>query len=222
MFLKFFNNTYKTNKVFFLAYFTVLLIGGIFLAIFPKGSFLLFLNHNHNVFFDYFFKIATYLGDGLFILPLLLIFAFVKLRYSILVLASYLLSGGLAQILKRIFDVPRPKVFFAGKELLYFVPGVDVYSYHSFPSGHAATAFSYCLIISIASGSKSLKFVAFLLASFISISRVYLCQHFLIDIYFGSMLGIISTIILDYILGRIPKFNSSVRLNNPLFKNNNS
>ncbi len=218
MFIDYLKNILKSNKAFFVPFFLVLAVGAGLLGFTSKGDFLLFLNSNHNTFFDYFFKYLTFLGDGYFVLVVIIIFGIYRIRNGILILSGYLLSGALAQIFKRIFDLPRPKTYFSGKIVLNFVPGVDVYAFHSFPSGHAATAFAYCLMLSILTKNNYLKFLTFLLALFIAISRVYLCQHFLMDIYFGSIIGLISAVFLDYFFSSSKSINRSKWMNYSLIK----
>lgn len=202
----FVNKCIRNARYFFIPYFIFLLAAGLFLIFSPKGTLLLFLNENHNDFLDLFFKFLTNLGDGLFVLFLLPVAAFFSLRRVLVIFVSFLISGAFAQLLKRIFDMPRPRVYFEGKELLHFVQGVTVYAAHSFPSGHSATAFSFCLALALMTKSRMLIFLAFFLAVMIAISRVYLNQHFLIDIYFGSIVGVLSTLMTEYIFRSESRF----------------
>jgi membrane-associated phospholipid phosphatase len=59
----------------------------------------------------------------------------------------------------------------------------------SFPSGHATSAFALFLCLAFLSANRYIKLISFMSACFIAFSRVYLSQHFLIDIYFGSIIG---------------------------------
>jgi membrane-associated phospholipid phosphatase len=55
----------------------------------------------------------------------------------------------------------------------------------------------FCLL-SIFTRNKALGYVWFCLALIASYSRVYLSQHFFGDIYFGSIIGVISTVAIYY------------------------
>jgi membrane-associated phospholipid phosphatase len=74
---------------------------------------------------------------------------------------------------------------------LTFVAGVDVHTgATSFPSGHTMTAFAlYGLLAFLLTEKKWIGFFLSLLAIGAAISRVYLVQHFLQDIYLGSLMG---------------------------------
>ena len=86
-------------------------------------------------------------------------------------------------------------MYFEDNGVLNMVEGVDIHSYHSFPSGHTATAFLAAALLIVTIKNKTLSVLAILVACMVGISRVYLLQHFLIDIYFGSIVGIASVLI---------------------------
>jgi membrane-associated phospholipid phosphatase len=67
-----------------------------------------------------------------------------------------------------------------------------MHSFFSFPSGHSAGAFSLFFMISlILSGKrKFLGVFLFLLAMLTGYSRIYLGQHFPVDVYAGSIIGV--------------------------------
>jgi len=60
---------------------------------------------------------------------------------------------------------------------------------HSFPSGHSASAFALCLSLAIILKKRVWQLAMFLAAITIAYSRVYLSQHFLVDIWAGSAIG---------------------------------
>jgi membrane-associated phospholipid phosphatase len=159
----------------------------------PKGVSHLFINRYHLPLTDIFFKYFTNLGDGLMPFIIALVMAFFSYRKSILILASGIISGLLAQILKRIIFINaiRPAKFFESSTL-HFVDGVKMYLEHSFPSGHSATIFALCLCLASLTTSNLKKIVLFCTAILVAFSRVYLSQHFLMDIYAGSIIGILS------------------------------
>jgi membrane-associated phospholipid phosphatase len=64
----------------------------------------------------------------------------------------------------------------------------------SFPSGHATSAFAIFLAVALISGNRYVKVLCFIFACLVAFSRVYLSQHFLIDIIAGSMIGCIGTL----------------------------
>lgn len=187
------------NQWFFLAY-TLFFISGLFLIVFvPKGDIILLLNRNRSDFFDFFFRFITLLGDGFFLIIIFLILLVIRIRFALLSFLSFAFSGIFTQIAKHIFSIPRPKSFFA-PGILHFIEGVKVYSSNSFPSGHSATAFAFFLMLALILKNKKLGIVCFLLALTVGISRIYTLQHFFIDVYFGSLIGVIFSILTFYFI----------------------
>jgi membrane-associated phospholipid phosphatase len=185
----------KKNKSYFIIYLIFLIIGAPLLLMINKGDVVLWLNENHTPFWDQFFKTATFFGDGAFFGLVLIPLGFIRIKhifYGLAVLAS---SGLTAQIFKRIFDMPRPLRYFGDAVALHFVEGVKVYSYNSFPSGHSATGFALCLLLTILIPNKKLGFLFGICAIIIGLSRSYLVQHFFMDVYFGSIVGVVMTLI---------------------------
>lgn len=116
---------------------------------------------------------------GLFIISILLFF--INLNLFI----DFILTGTICfitvKILKIIFKRIRPI------EHIYNDNVVPMDRY-SFPSGHAAASFSLSIILIYFFPHLTILFI--LIAVFISISRVYLLFHYLIDILAGAILGI--------------------------------
>jgi membrane-associated phospholipid phosphatase len=181
---------FTENKYFYYSYFLFLIAGAATLLFIDKGDVVLFLNGNHSMFYDRFFVVTTLLGDGLFYGAALLIIVLIRIRYAIIGLLAFLSSGLAAQSLKRIFDLPRPRAFFDSDAALHFVESVSVHHHHSFPSGHTASAFSLFLVLAIIARNKYLGPMFLAIAVLVALSRIYLLQHFFIDIYFGSILGV--------------------------------
>jgi membrane-associated phospholipid phosphatase len=156
-----------------------------------KGDFLIWLNAHHTGAMDFFFTYWTHLGDGLVFAFLGILFLLTSYYRTIVLIAAVISQTIVIQGLKRFVfgDVVRPKRYFENFESFYQVPGVEIHSANSFPSGHTATAFTVAVLLSLMTGSKRVSAVLMIMAILVGISRVYLLQHFFIDIYFGSMIG---------------------------------
>jgi len=194
--------TLKVNKPFFLLYIVFVLLGGLWQILWSPTEIFLLINGSYSTFSDNFFQYFTNIGDGAFFVAVIFLFLFIQYRYALIGVGSFALSSLLAQGLKRyVFeDALRPKAVFEGSSYtLHWVDGLVVHSHNSFPSGHATTAFAVFSLLSLASNNKNWGFLYFTLALLAAYSRVYLGQHFFADIYFGSVLGIISTL-LAYLL----------------------
>ena len=152
----------------------------------------LWLNQYHNSFLDAFFKYVTYLGDAWLLLPLF-IFALRRNYFLSLVLfVSTVFESLLVQVvLKNGFfsDIVRPIKYISQSELLHRVEGVTVHSLHSFPSGHAQTAFLIFTFLALFCKRRAMAYVLIFVAALVSLSRVYLLQHFFVDIWVGSLIG---------------------------------
>lgn len=175
----------------FVLYFITTLTISIF---WDKGTFLLWLNDKHNAYGDVFFKYATHLGDGLIYLFLAIIFVIYRYFNLILLAATALLQTIIVTIGKRlIFDLPRPRSFFENSEEIFnMVAGVKVYTAHSFPSGHTASAFAVATLLICLTKNKLYQVLLMLGAILVAISRIYLLQHFLMDTVAGALVGMLS------------------------------
>jgi membrane-associated phospholipid phosphatase len=164
---------------------------------YSKATIHVFLNSFNNGFADIFFKNITHLGDGIFIPIFIIIMLFIRFRYAFFVIIVYTVSGLFTQLLKRTFfeDVVRPTKFLDAIAELHLVPGVEQLCCKSFPSGHSTTAFGIMICFAIVLQNRYLKLFSFILAALIAYSRVYLSQHFLLDIFVGSLIGAITGLI---------------------------
>lgn len=137
----------------------------------------------------------TDLGDGLFVIALTIIIALFNYRKAFLLITSYAATSLVAQVLKYIFDAPRPKIYFSHElSRIHFVKDIYILSVHSFPSGHSVTAFSTAVVITYLCRHKGWGIPALLIAILVGYSRMYLSQHFFEDVMAGSVIGVIVTI----------------------------
>jgi membrane-associated phospholipid phosphatase len=173
----------------------VAFLGLILLPFYDKGEIELVINAQHHPFLDSFFSTVTHLGDGLILIVPILLFLFHKYCY----LALITLASGIHLLLvhlgkKWLFHgMPRPAEFF--KDIpFYEVPGVTLHHWGSFPSGHTATAFMLASFFYLVLPKKfKLHSILMGIALLVGISRVYLMQHFLVDIWAGALIGLFST-----------------------------
>jgi membrane-associated phospholipid phosphatase len=102
-------------------------------------------------------------------------------------------SGLSADLLKFIFGRARPKLLLE-QGIYGFGFFHTEHAWTSFPSGHSATAMSAALTLSLIFPRYRPGFFA--AALLIAASRVVLDQHFLSDVVAGSMLGIVTVVLL--------------------------
>jgi membrane-associated phospholipid phosphatase len=168
-----------------------IVVGGLLLCLFSKVAIHLFINRYHSSYGDIFFTHATLLGDGISATLVVVVLLFINYRSAATLAVSNILCAVIIQSLKRtIFtDSIRPIQFFHGIHNLYVVSGVEIYSFNSFPSGHSATIFTTCAILSLKTDHKIVRACLLGAACLIAFSRVYLSQHFFEDIYTGAIIG---------------------------------
>ncbi|UII35044.1 phosphatase PAP2 family protein [Fulvivirga ulvae] len=189
------------------------------LMVFEKGAITLVINQNHSTLLDNFFRIVTYAGDGVVFAISTVLLLFVSFRQALLSAGIGIVHALSILILKRGFfsDLSRPKNFFPDDVALHFVPGVHVHGQMSFPSGHTTTAFAMAvLLILLCPRHKYLQFIFLVYAMLVGYSRMYLLQHFYIDVAFGAILGAFSSYMCWFVLNHIhlPAWtNARIRIN---------
>jgi len=163
----------------------------------PKGNDVLWINSNYSAYQDWFFSSITLLGDGVIIVPLIAIMLFVRFYNAITLVLVGLVNAVVITTLKRgVFpDMKRP-IAFLDTSLLHFVDGVTVHSSFSFPSGHTATAFAMLITLALFFKNRHTTFILIILALLIGYSRIYLLQHYLMDVTAGALIGTISSVII--------------------------
>ncbi len=188
----------KNNRFFLVPYMFIILVITFFLILYSKSQIHIYLNQFHHSLTDFFFKYATHIGDGIAVAIFIILLLFISYRYFLINAGTVLFATLVVQSFKRFIlpDIDRPAAFLENIYELYFVPGVKILTSHSFPSGHSTSAFGIFFMAALISKSNILKFIFFLIAILIAYSRVYLSHHFLVDIYFGSLISVIISLLM--------------------------
>ncbi|OFZ65269.1 MAG: hypothetical protein A3D92_19920 [Bacteroidetes bacterium RIFCSPHIGHO2_02_FULL_44_7] len=208
-------------KVFLLISWLFIAFGAFFLLTHDKSLIHLAINHYHSAILDLFFKFFTHVGDGITtsiaVLPIT-VWLYKKHGLSTLLLGALTLifAGILAQVLKTIVypDALRP-IAFLHEVKLYLIPGVEVHSAHSFPSGHTTAAFAFFLFFTYTCFRKRWGWQVFcaLCAVGVGYSRMYLSQHFLEDVLSGAILGQFAFLIALFLTRLLPNQKNIARKN---------
>lgn len=173
----------------------VFLILGIPLLFAPKENFSLWLNAYHSPFLDTFFAYLTHLGDGLVFIPVFLLLLWRNYILSAFFAAFIGLEAVIVQLVlkKGIFaHLTRPPSYIENFDQLYQIPGVELHHLHTFPSGHTQSAFlTAFFLILLFQNYRYIQIIIPGIAVLVGLSRVYLLQHFFIDIWFGALIGFI-------------------------------
>ncbi len=186
----------QNNKYFFIPYLFSLLLGACLLWLYPTGYWVKAFAERRSETANIFFRLTTMLGEAGPLILAILWFVGKKEKSKALALA---LSGPLAILsstgLKQIFSHPRPSLYFSLQTPPYIInsiPEVSLHTgYNSFPSGHTLMAFTLFALLTFLARKKPWGLLFFAAAFLTALSRIYLGQHFLKDVYAGSITGLI-------------------------------
>lgn len=147
------------------------------------------INHHRSWIADVIFTIFTEIGSGLALIPMAIYFLFKK-NYEILLgfLVILLVNTLLVSVLKHAFYESRPLMAF-GKNVVQTASWVSLHNNYSFPSGHTALGFAIATYYCLHFKNNNFILIGFFVAFLIGYSRVYLGQHFPLDVCAGSILG---------------------------------
>lgn len=155
-------------------------------------------------FLDFLFSHITMLGNGGIIWILICLCLLLKKDYrkaGICILLSMLIGNLLGeQIIKPLIARPRP---FVQNSFDLIIPPPSGYS---FPSGH--TASSFCVALFLTMINRRFAVPAYILASAIAFSRLYLYVHFPTDVLAGMILGSVCALAVYFLLYRKKTGNS--------------
>jgi len=193
----------KENKGFYFPFLLFVVFATVIVAMYSKVESFLWLNQFHSPVADFIFPYATHLGDGKLALLFLVGLSMVNYRLALTGLYCFLLVLVLTQLGKLVIfeNVLRPAGHFRdlGQDIR-LVEGVQLHFNNSFPSGHSASAFALFSFIAISLRNKAWGVVLFAVALFAAYSRIYLSQHFFNDVYVGSIIGVLCTLLMTAFL----------------------
>lgn len=205
---KSFRDILREHITFIIPFLILVVICFVILLTNAKAELFLRTNVYHNAFFDEFFKICTLLGDVVTTLVICIAMLFIRYRFAVLTFLAYAYSSVIVQILKRIFDSPRPSKFFEGLNPIRTIEGYPLYEWNSFPSGHSTNAFTLAVVLSFILSHRNRHWIIIPIAVITAFSRVYLAQHFFQDVFAGAVLGVVLTFQLIWCLENTEWYHS--------------
>ena len=188
----------------------LMILVGLMLLCITKGELHLMLCQPHTSWLDALVPIFTNLVDWMPYLCVVILL-FYHLGWASFLASNLILSTIIVQPIKHLLHAPRPITWFAENMpdiTLPLVEGVRMNHWLSFPSGHTTTFFVLFYTISLIlckediKGKYILSFACFLLASFGAYTRIYLSQHFALDILGGIFIALSSTLILYFFFAK--------------------
>lgn len=185
----------------FLIGFLLTLITSLFLLVnswvVGKDVFFLLLNKDLGKKADVFFHYWTYLGDGAIWVPAAVLCWLYRRKQFPLLLAAIVFSTLITQGCKNFIlpAEPRPTAAITNMAAIHTVTGVELHTAYSFPSGHTGTAFTLFLLGSLLIPHRWFVPVGFVYALLVGYSRIYLAQHFPLDVGGGMMTALFTLLL---------------------------
>ena len=208
-------NTIKHNAVFIALSLILIAVLGLALICIPKGDLHLLLCNRHTPARDRCYRYYTHIAEWFPYVVCVAVLLFGRIGDGVFASAAMLMSALFTQIVKRIVVAPRPLTWFSEhfpSIQLPLVDGVKMNLWYSFPSGHTTSFFALAFVASIlltariTSSSRSssylVQIVLFLLATLGGYSRIYLSQHFALDVFAGALVGTLITLVCFAVLYR--------------------
>ena len=170
-------------------------------------EFLQWINNNlhGSTFFNYFFKIITFLcesGWACILLGVILLFFKKTRRSGVLVLVSLAIGIIITNlILKPV--VARPRPFVEDPTFLNFLDqiGYSKPGEYSFPSGHTHVAINTAMVLTLVFKKKGAW--AWIPALLIAFSRIFLCVHYPTDVLAGAVIGIVCALVTVLLINKL-------------------
>ena len=208
-------NTIKQNAVFIALSLILIAVLGLALIYIPKDQLHLLLCNRHTPARDIFYRYYTHVAEWFPYVVCIAVLLFGRIGDGVFASAAMLLSALFTQIVKHIVVAPRPFTWFSEhfpSIQLPLVDGVKMSLWYSFPSGHTTSFFALAFVASILITSKLsgssrsssclVQLVLVLLATLGGYSRIYLSQHFALDVFAGALVGTLITLICYTVLYR--------------------
>lgn len=175
--------------------------------LYGKIDFFLLLNGNLGKPADLFFKFWTNMGDGFWWVVVLILFILFRRRRIPLLIGAFACSELLIQLFKSalIPDEARPTKAITDGSIIHTVSGVELHLISSFPSGHTVEIFTFFLLASLLIDKKWIIPVGFIYALLVGYSRIYLAQHFPLDVGGGMIIAMISVSVALLITNKFEK-----------------
>ena len=183
-----------------LSLFTMSLVWG-------KNEAFLYLNANLGLFTDKVFEYSSYLAEGWIWIPYFIVLVGLYKKDKAFILMNFLISTLLTQFAKNFIFTTAMRPMASGLDAtqIHTVPGVEIHTFNSFPSGHTATAFTLFILTTYLFPNKYVLSIGIVYAIVCGYSRVYLAQHFPLDLAGGIFVALLTLPISIFIRQKLNK-----------------
>jgi len=149
-----------------------------------------------NYYLDYTMQIFSEIGSVFYMMIFCLMLLIIKKTRRLgLVLILAVLAGTIASgYLKLTLDRERPSLQFQGTPFpIKPEPDTSVFGIGSYPSGHATRAAAFAFVVGFALSGRFPRgcYLLWIFPVVVSTSRVFILEHFPMDVVGGTILGII-------------------------------
>lgn len=184
-----------------------------------RGNMVIFLNGLQNPLLDQFFILASSIGNGFTMAIVAFCLLFFKIRWLYTFVIALLIQLAIVLLFKQLFfhNLFRPYMYFKQLDTLFlvdFIEGVKIRYVNSFPSGHTACVFFIVTFFMLMIRKPMVSYLLLAIGIIVGVSRIYLVQHFFIDVYFGIIFGSLSSLLAYVIVQKYPKswFDYKIKL----------
>lgn len=211
---------HKYYRQFLWASMALFILGLPLLFFIDRGDVVFWVNSWANEPLDGIFKIVTWIGAGWLFAVFILGMLFVRYYYAIVGVTTLFFVGLIAWFLKQIvfYDVYRPKKVFGLDSFDHIIESFDYHGMYSFPSGHTMGGFAFMTFLVYVFPGRWSPWLFLLLGIAIGFSRIYLLQHFYVDVYVGGMLGVLISSLGIWFYKTQTSWSESAKLNSSLLQ----
>lgn len=162
----------------------------------PYSHEIVFFNDLRHEPWNTLFQFFTFCGEAWAYAVFGIALLFWKPKYTALVALVGLLALPIGYVFKDTIGIDRPITYFEKNDAaaqLVLVPGIQLNrGQTSFPSGHTMSAFALYSLLALMLGKEKERWglLLALIAILTGISRIFLVQHFLVDVLAGAGLGL--------------------------------
>lgn len=196
---------------------TLVVALGLALLYIPKGELHLLLCDRHTPARDILYRYYTHVAEWFPYVVCVSLLLFGRLGDGLFATSAMILSALTTQLFKHIVNAPRPVNWFAGcmpDVQLPLVDGVKMNMWFSFPSGHTTSFFALAFVACILLNNErspiankklqiALQILLVFLAALGGYSRIYLSQHFALDVFAGVLVGVLITMLCWTVFNRL-------------------
>ena len=172
-----------------------------------KNEAFLYLNTDLGLVADKVFEYSSYLAEGWIWIPYFIVLVGLYKKDKAFILMNFLISTLFTQFAKNFIFTTAMRPMASGLDAtqIHTVPGVEIHTFNSFPSGHTATAFTLFILTTYLFPNKYALSIGIIYAIVCGYSRIYLAQHFPLDLAGGIFVALLTLPISIFIREKLNK-----------------